>query len=225
MTEQQQSRALERIYTLAKRELRGALMLSEPGDSAALAEVVTTYVPVIAERYGLAAGTLAADWYDDLREQSEVAGYFRAIVPNLPDQGRYEAMSAWVIGKDDVEALIAGGLQRVIADMHRGAVMESSFADPQAAGWARFSGGGDGSCPFCYMLISRGAVYDSATVKFGAHDSCNCQAGPVWKGRAGTQKVKQYQKSARRREGASGEPTGSTRADQARAREWIAEHL
>lgn len=218
MTEQQQSRALERIYDRAKRELRDALRLAEPGDSAALAEVVTTYVPVIAERYGLAAGTLAADWYDDLREQAEVAGYFRAIVPDLPDQGRYEAMAAWVVGKDDVEALIAGGVQRVIADMHRGAVMESSFADPRAAGWARFATGSE-TCSFCYLTVSRGAVYSEQTARFASHDSCDCLSGPVWRGRRGAQVVEAYRKSARRRS------EGQTKADNERARQWIEENL
>lgn len=219
----QQQAALRALYDLAKREIADALKLVDIGDAAAVAEVVYTYVPVIAERYGLAAGALAADWYDELRDAAEVAGYFRAMPAELPDMGRYEALAGWAATKDDVEALVMGGVQRIIANAHRETVMRSAFADPRAEGWARFSGGGDGSCPFCFMLISRGAVFTDKTVKFGAHDSCNCAAGPVWKGRRS--EVDKYRKSARRREDPDGTASGSTKADQDRAREWIAENL
>ncbi len=218
-----QQAALQRLYELARRDIQAALALIDVGDAAAVADVIHTFVPVIAERYGLAAGSLAADWYDDMRDAAEVGGYFRAFPAELPTAGRYESLAAWAVSKDDVEALVAGGVQRVIANMHRETVMLSSFADPRASGWARFSAGGDGSCPFCFMLISRGAVYTDQTAKFGAHDNCNCAAGPVWKGRRG--EVDKYRKSARRREDDDGKATGSTEADQARAREWIAEHL
>ena len=226
MSEARQRAVLARLHALAKAEIAAALRLVDPGDSASLASVVVDVVPVIAERYGLAAGALAADWYEDQREAAEVAGYFSAQPAQLPSQGRYESMAAWVANKDDVEALVSGGVQRVIANAHRETVMESSFADPQAEGWARFSGGGDGSCAFCFMLISRGAVYrDGASAKFGAHDDCNCGAGPVWKGRDGIEKVRKYAKGARRREDSDGNAIGATAADQERAKEWIAQHL
>lgn len=218
-----QQRALQALYALARADINAALRTVDVGDAAAVADVVHTFVPVVAERYGLAAGALAADWYEELRDAAGVAGYFRAELADLPGAARYASMAAWVADKDDIETLIAGGVQRVIANMHRETVMRSSFADPRASGWARFSAGGDGSCPFCYMLISRGAVYTDRTAKFGAHDNCNCAAGPVWKGRR--TEVDQYRKSARRREDPDGEATGSTKADQDRAKAWIAEHL
>lgn len=221
--EERQRAALRRLRDLAKREVAAALRLVDPGDAAAVADVIYTYVPAIAERYGLAAGSLAADWYDDVREAAEVAGYFRASPATLPDEGRYRALAAWASTKDDVEALVTGGVQRIIANAHRETIMYSSFADPRAEGWARFSAGGDGSCTFCYMLISRGAVYTDRTAKFGAHDDCNCGAGPVWKGHQRT--VDKYRKSARRREDADGNLIGSMAADQERAKDWIAENL
>ena len=215
--ESRQQAALRRLYDLAKREIADALKLVDPGDAAAVADVIYTYVPVIAERYGLAAGALAADWYDDAREAAEVAGYFRASPAPLPDAGRYQALAGWAASKDDVESLVVGGVQRIIANAHRETVMGSAFADPRAEGWARFSGGGDGSCPFCFMLISRGAVYTDRTVKFGSHDHCNCGAGPIFKGQV--RQVDAYKKSTRRRSG------GTTSTDNARARDWIAENL
>ena len=214
--EARQQAALRRLYDLAKREIADALRMVDVGDAAAVADVIHTFVPVIAERYGLAAGALAADWYDDAREAAEVAGYFRAIPAELPDAGRYQALAAWATSKDDVESLVVGGVQRIIANAHRETVMGSAFADPRAEGWARFARGAE-TCGFCYMLTSRGAVYTDKTATFGAHDNCDCGAGPVWKGDRRT--VDTYRKSVRRRSEAT------TDADNARARDWIAEHL
>ena len=173
-------------------------------------------MPVIAERYGLAAGALAADWYDDLREAAGIGGSFRADLAALPTAGRYEAMAAWAMSKDDIETLVMGGLQRIIANMHRETVMLSSFADPKASGWARFARGAE-TCGFCYMLVSRGAVYTDTTAKFGSHDHCDCGAGPIWKNNP--RQVNAYQASAKRRS------EGTTDADNERARGWIADNL
>lgn len=215
-SESQQQAALRRLTELAKREIADALKLVDPGDAAAVADVIYTYVPVIAERYGLAAGALAADWYEELRDQAEVAGYFRAEPAELPDSGRYASMAGWAASKDDIETLVIGGVQRIIANAHRETVMRSAFADPQAAGWARFARGSH-TCGFCYMLTSRGAVYTEATAKFGSHDHCDCGAGPIWK--KNPQQVDAYKATTRRRSAAT------TDADNARAREWIANNL
>lgn len=220
-SEAQQQEALRVLHSLARREIRDALNLVDPGDAAAVADVIVTVVPSIAERYGLAAGSLAADWYEDLREQAEASGHFDPVFAELPDQGRYESLAAWAVDKNDVESLVAGGVQRVVANMHRDTVMQSAFADPRAEGWARFARGAE-TCGFCFMLVSRGAVYTEAGVKFGAHDDCDCGAGPIWKGSKAVTQVDAYARSARRRSGDSA--TGS-KADQERAREWIAAHL
>ena len=217
-SEAQQRQALNRLYDLAKRELGDALALvPDPADTAAVVEVITTYVPAICERYGLAAGTLAADWYEDLRDQAEAAGYFRAVMSDLPDRRRYEALAAWAATKDDIETLVGGGVQRIIANMHRHTVMQSAFADPAADGWARFGNGA--TCDFCLMLVSRGGIYRESSATFATHDHCDCGAGPIWKGLAGARQVDAYKASARRR-------SDSTReSDNARARAWIESNL
>ncbi len=99
--------------------------------------------------------------------------------------------------------------------------MQSAIADPEAAGWQRV-GDGD-SCGFCLMLISRGAVYTSESVKFGAHDWCNCQAGPSFGRPSDVFDVDAYRQSKRRF--FEGQKTGSAEQDDARARAWIAENL
>lgn len=43
------------------------------------------------------------------------------------------------------------------------------------AGWARQLTGAE-SCPFCAMLVSRGAVYSRETANFQTHNHCDCTA-------------------------------------------------
>ena len=69
---------------------------------------------------------------------------------DLPDQGT-GAMIGWAdrtsTSLDAMQALIAGGMARRIADWARETVMGSSFADPLAEGWMRVSR--PGACGFC----------------------------------------------------------------------------
>lgn len=176
-----------------------------PDSPAALEAAITELINV----YGSAAGTLAADWYDDLRDMQEISGSFRAIVPEVRDPGT-AALVAWAAQHPSMMALIQGGMQRRILNVARGTITGSSVADPKARGWQRV---GHGECAWCRMLISRGAVYTKATVDFASHDSCQCTGMPAWGGREIP--VKPYKPS----------PRGISDADQARAKAWIAANL
>lgn len=140
-------------------------------------------LPQFVAVYGAAAATLAADWYDDMRDQAEARGRFTAIPADLPNQGRTDALARWGVEPlygaepDFATTLVkvGGGLQRIIANADRETVMGSAVADPRSRGWAR---AGDGECDFCQMLIGRGAVYTEATADFESHDHCGCIAVP-----------------------------------------------
>jgi hypothetical protein len=149
--------------------------------SAQLAEAALRDVlPALVRTYGLAAGSLAADWYDLERERAGARKAFSPIVPDLGDAGS-QALVGWATatatGFDPLKALIAGGLQRRIANYSRETVTGSAVADPGSAGWQRV---GNGNCDFCEMLIGRGAVYSEASSDFQCHDNCRCSAEPVW---------------------------------------------
>lgn len=200
------------LVRLAGRDLAALWRLVAAGASAETA--LRDLLPAIIVQYGEAGAALAADWYDDVRAKAGVAGRFTAIPLAADDRGA-QALVGWALVKavDDasLQTLIEGGVQRRIADHVRGTITTSSIADPRADGWQRV-GSGD-SCAFCRMLIGRGAVYSEATVDFAAHDHDDCAATPAWSGQP--RPVKPYTPSER----------GTSPADQARARDWIAEHL
>lgn len=196
---------------LALRDLWRSLVTPED-----VRDALMTGLPGLVALYGSAAAALAADWYDDVRDELEIDGRFRAIVADLPDIGRTDSLARWGIdplfgAEPDVKAtqtLLEGGLQRIITDLSRDTITQSALADPQALGWQRI-GRGEGDCAFCRMLIARGAVYTEATVDFASHDHCDCIAVPAFGGRE--LPVKPYTPSER----------GTTEADRARVRKWL----
>lgn len=156
--------------------------LRTPDDAkVALRDVVPRLVAV----YGAAAGSLAADWYDDLRDSRGVGRRFRAVVPEVPDAGAdelagfavgplYQAESDW----DRALVLAGGGVQLRIANVSRATVLGSVREDPRGSGWQRV-GGGSETCDWCAERI--GAVYPASSAgHFGAHDNDQCAALPLW---------------------------------------------
>jgi hypothetical protein len=76
-----------------------------------------------------------------------------------------------------LRVLIAGGLQRRIANYARFTVQASAVQDPGAQGWIRV---GSGACKsgWCDQFLDgeiRTVAYD-----FPAHDNCNCHAEPAF---------------------------------------------
>lgn len=146
----------------------------------AIEEALRDLLPGLVDAYGAAAATTAADWYDDLRDESAIRGRFTAIPADIADAGT-QPLVGWALDKAaDVESfrtLIEGGTQRRIANFARLTVTGSSISDPSARGWQRT---GVGECDFCQMLLGRGAVYSEASADFEAHDHCNCGAEPAW---------------------------------------------
>lgn len=141
-------------------------------------------LPELVRLYGTAATTYTADWYDATRYEQGVRGTYQAHMVNVTDEGA-DILARWGVdplyaAQPNVAAarvLIAGGLQRRIANASRDTITESSYADPECRGWMRV---GYGACDFCSMLIGRGAVYTEQTADFLTHDHCRCSAVPAW---------------------------------------------
>ena len=174
-------RDLRLLVTQAERDLNILFRQFTTADEAV--EALRDALPRFVAIYGAAAATLAADWYDDLREAAEVRGRFAAIPAELPDVGRTDALAGWAAGPmfaaepDKATALskVAGGLQRIVANADRDTIRVSSVQDRAARGWRRE---GSGGCTWCQILIGRGSVYSEASADFEAHDHCRCVAVP-----------------------------------------------
>lgn len=212
-------RRVAELVKRAKGDLDALFRQVGAAQSAELREALMDVLPSLVETYGTAAASVAADWYDELRDEAGATGRFTAIPAELPDAGT-QSLVGWAAetATDDnaFRSLVAGGMQRRIANGARGTVTRSSVADPQAVGWKRIGGG---ACAFCRMLIERDELYSEATADFASHDDCNCSAYPLIKG-AEPIDVKDYLKSSRYIQDDAKRAT-----EHARVREWMAENL
>lgn len=176
-------RGLNRVGTEAKRELSSVLARARNKEHAMF--LVQELMPALIEKYGPAAATLAADWYDEAREKAAAAGAFSVEVASAPARGHgVDALVGWAAKETDdlvmFRELVLGGYTRRVIQYGRSTVTRAAIADRGADGWMR-QGDGD-SCPFCLMLIGRGAVYGEKAVRFASHDHCGCVAVPKFKG-------------------------------------------
>jgi hypothetical protein len=166
------------LATLASADL--AALWRQASTPVELEAVLRDLLPGLIETYGAAAATLAADWYDETRDEVGARRAFQAIPAEITDVGA-QPLVGWALAEantlDSLLTLVDGGTQRRIANFSRLTVSGSSVADPAAKGWKRV---GTGQCDFCAMLIGRGAVYTEATADFQSHDHCNCGAAPAW---------------------------------------------
>ena len=180
--------ALIGLTRLAEADLRRLWVRIANQPPEAVRDALMDVLPLLADEYGTAASVMAADWYDDVRVAAEAAGLFQAEPVQPPTSARFEALARWGVdplfaadpAADVALTRISGGMQRIIADMHRETVVQSSLLDPAALGWRRV-GRGD-NCGFCNMLIGRGDVYSQKGVAFKSHDHCNCIAAAVFQG-------------------------------------------
>lgn len=181
-------------------------------------------LPALLDTYGQAAAAVAADWYDEARLNADVGGSFRAIPAEIRDTGAHE-LAGWATAKgtdlDSIRTLAEGGAQRRILNFSRETVAGSSLADPAADGWQRV---GAGSCPFCAMLIGRGAVYTEASVQFASHDNCHCAAAPAFKGAPRPVRLDEQGKRLDVSTRSQRTDDKQRAADNARIRSWIADH-
>lgn len=167
------------LVRLADADLARLWRLVASGASAEVA--LRDLLPSIVTEYGAAGAAVAAEWYDQQREKADVKGRFVALPVAADDRGA-QALIGWALSTatDDTSlaTLVAGGVQRRIADHARYTVARNSVEDRAARGWRRVGSGA--SCSFCSMLLGRGAVYTEATADFTSHDHCNCGAEPAF---------------------------------------------
>lgn len=178
------------LVDLAYEDLAAIWAALDLTDPFAVKAVLLEAFPDLVATYGVAAGTVAADFYDELRDEAQAAGRFTAIAAATPDPEALAANARWALGglfKGDPAASLSafsGALDKGIKRAARDTIAGSAERDPAKARWARVPSGR--GCAFCLMLASRGAVYGSKSAAGGMrdyHDHCHCQPVPVWRPR------------------------------------------
>lgn len=166
------------------------LDLSDPDRSL---NALMNYVPLLTQRYGEIAATLAADWFDMLRGGAVEEGVLVAVrgattykaaaaspIAATVSRRAVESVGGYLRTDDPVRALdkLKVTTGRHVLQAGRDTITRNAGRDRSARGWQRFVR--PGGCKFCRMLSSRGGVYTQASSHFAAHDHCNCVSAPTW---------------------------------------------
>lgn len=197
------------VMTAAASEL-AAEVSREPLDqqvSAALA-----VLPLLVPAYYDAAGSLAVDYYDELRDESSPTTSYTPSIVGDPATDWIDREVERFRRDLDAEALnleaetnrlldeVARLAEKEVARGYRDTVIGNTRMDEDALGWSRITR--PAACKFCVMLAGKGAVYRSeSTAIFAAHTDCHCAARPAFRnGEHGPEAtVEQYLASTKRR--------------------------
>jgi hypothetical protein len=140
----------------------------------------------IVRRYGLAAATLAVQFYRSQRIAAGVTNPF-TVRPASPPPVEQVAQTVdwatqplWSAAPDTpaAQSNVIAGTERLVLDVGRQTVTDNAARDRHAKGWARITE--PGACAFCLMLATRGPAYGKHSADFLSHSSCRCHAEPVF---------------------------------------------
>lgn len=196
------SRADVEQFAQANRNIRALVLAAlrafwgnlETTNAVGTRDALLDYVPLLVAQYGEMATTVAADFFDTMREQAAAPGRFSAVLADPVDVEELRGQIRWSIGplfsRDNPDPATAlGRLQQKVDEFTlqpgRDTIAHSTGADPAKARWARVPVGK--TCAFCLVLASRGPAYRSAETAGQArkfHGDCDCTAVPYWQGSA-----------------------------------------
>ena len=182
----QHRQELQKVQFLANRDLV-EIYSGLPRNPAAALALLIKQLPELTSMYGDIAATLAADWYERVREAAGATGHYSARMSTDFDIGKAIMIAKWGSGPlfetgeltyERSQSLVSGASQRLIADQARDTEILNADTDKKATGrWSRDARGT--GCAFCLMLATRGPVYTSRDRgDFNAHDKCYCVAVP-----------------------------------------------
>lgn len=138
-------------------------------------------IPGIVEKYGLAYGEVAAQWFEALI--NEPATVARVTNPEVVQNSVRWALAPYVdsVVSGVAYARLAGTVVRHAKRVGRDTLDASVKATPGVFYARQLSGGTN--CDFCVILASRGPVYgtelDAGDYGNRYHDNCDCQVIPV----------------------------------------------
>lgn len=116
-TPTQLRRDIANLSRLAERDL--AALWATVATAAQARQALNDILPALVETYGMAAGAIAADWYDEARAKAGVGRAFYAEPIPVTPAGAPK-LTTWALGVstdlDNARSLVAGGVQRRLAN-------------------------------------------------------------------------------------------------------------
>lgn len=157
-------------------------------------DALVSAVADLIDEYSAAAGSLAADFYEQARIDAGIASDFAVPIADTPPDEQIDATVRWAMqhylaGQPEEADLVnlEGATSRMVANVGRDTIVTASALDQDARGWTRVPEAG--CCAFCALMAIRGPVYHSeGTALFTRgsegrekyHNRCRCVVVPVF---------------------------------------------
>lgn len=176
-----------KVVGLARRELDGFWRTLDKSNPVAAKAALQDFMVALVEGYGPISATLAADYYDEIRDAAGARGRFTAAPVEAVEADRIRSSAAWaaqpVFSGDEAgaRARLTGIAQRYVQESGRQTLIANARRDRARPRYARSPHGK--TCAWCILLASRGAVYHSeetAGALGNFHDDCDCQIVPAF---------------------------------------------
>lgn len=179
--------ANSQIRTLALKDLSAVWAQIVTEDPNVLRDRLIVVMGELVAKWGEVAATVAADYYEQLREQS-IGGIYQADLAATVKAPRIDAATRWALGPvfqrtpDPTDALSRAGqvVDRMSIEQGNRTIYQNVRADPAKPRFARVPHGS--TCAWCLILASRGAVYRTDESAAHSHAKCDCRPTPFWDG-------------------------------------------
>ena len=149
------------------------------------------YLPLLAEKFGMLASEVSAEFYDASRVAARAKGRFTATTARgalwkVDRDVKYASSDDFAY--DDVKAFLTASVQGVVRDYGRETIRENCKRDRWSDGYCSVPTS-DNPCSFCIIkaLGSPGGNYKyhgdflkSEVYEDAWHDDCKCILEPVW---------------------------------------------
>lgn len=169
----------------AKAALAAFAATLDYSDPEAARDALLAFLPALVAEYGEMSAAIAADWYEEQREDAGISSPFAVIlaaaVPTyiLIRAVRFAAVHLWTDNPGMTVTYLAGIVQKYALKPGRDTITLNSDRDKESPGWSRKTR--PGACQFCRDLAGNGAVYESKErAAFLAHTNCHCIAVPAF---------------------------------------------
>lgn len=172
---------LNNVVTIARAEVRQFWAGLDKSDPVYMRAQMIEFMQDLNLIYGEVAAGVAADWFDEIRETSNVPGSFRSIAADAVPLEQVSGSTGWALSQSEILPGLLGISDRLLKQAGRDTIARNVDRDRWAS-YARVPRGA--TCAFCLMLASRGPVYGSKR-SAGAgnkyHSDCDCVPTPIYR--------------------------------------------